>query len=607
MTDPRDRPTRSPRSPRRFWGFLGAALAVAAGAAVAYRLGGDKGPVPQTQPAPDGAPPPPAGPPLFREVAAEAGVEFTYQTGEEAGQYTILESLGGGVVLIDYDGDGLLDLFLPGGGAFEGPAKTDIRGRPCKLFRNLGGWRFADVTAAAGLAGPWWYTHGGAVADYDRDGWPDLLVTGYGRVALFHNEPAPAGGRRFVDVTAAVGLKDQAWATSAAWADADGDGYPDLYVCHYVDWSFANNPICAGQLAGVARDVCPPQKFKPLVHAFFHNEKGARFTDTTAAHGFKATGCGLGVVAADLNADGRPDFYVANDATNNHLYLNRGGRLEERGLSAGVAVSEDGKYDASMGVDAGDYDGSGRPSLFVTNFQGEVHALYQNLGAEIFHHRTRAAGIAAIGQHYVGFGTGFIDFDNDGWQDLVIANGHVIPRPVLGSPYRQRPVLLANGAGVGGRSFSDVSDRGGPFFSRPALGRGLAVGDLDNDGWPDIVISHSDYPVALLRNQAGASTPNHWLGIQLTGKGHRCTVGSTVTIEVGGRRLARFAKAGGSYLSSGDPRLLFGLGEATHPLTVIVRWSWGATEKWEGLNPDQYWELREGNAAARTLRGSAPK
>ena len=267
---------------------------------------------------------PPSGPPLFRDATLESGLDFTHCTGEEANQFTILESLGGGVLLIDFDSDGWLDIFLAGGGSFEGPNKTVVRGRPSKLFRNLGGFKFQDVTAAMGIDAIDFYSHGGAVADYDRDGWPDLLVTGYGRLMLLHNEANPNGGRRFSNATERLGLKDESWSTSAAFADINGDGYPDLYVCHYVDWSFQNHPHCKGTLPGHNRQICPPQSFKPLVHGFFWNDKGTRFRDATLEQQFEAVGCGLGVVAADLNDDGRPDIYVANDATNNQLYWNRG-------------------------------------------------------------------------------------------------------------------------------------------------------------------------------------------------------------------------------------------------------------------------------------------
>jgi hypothetical protein len=539
------------------------------------------------------------GPAWFRDMTAGSGLDFTFRNGEEANQYTILEVMGGGVALLDYDGDGLLDIFVTGGGYFDGPDRTQIKGHPCKLYRNLGNWQFQDVTKEVGLDRPWWYTQGVAVADYDRDGWPDLLVTGYGRLALFHNEPDGKGGRRFVDVTRKMGLHDESWSTSAGWADLDGDGFPDLYVCHYLDWSFANNPHCKGQRPDVPRDVCPVRQFKPLVHALFHNDRGKGFRNVSAEHGFRADGYGLGVVLVDLNGDGRPDVYVANDASNNFLFFNRGGKLEEKGLLAGAAVDDNGHYNAGMGVDAGDWDGSGRPSLWVTNYQGELHALYASLGRELFQHRSRSLGLGALGQHFVGFGTGFVDVDNDGWEDLVIVNGHVLRYPAGGSPVQQRPVLLHNVEHQGGRFFKDISRQGGAFFQMPALGRGVAIGDLDNDGWPDLVISHINSPVTLLRNEAFSASKANWLGIRLVGREHRDVVGSTVVVATDNRQLTRFVKGGGSYLSARDPRLLFGLGSSEQVRSVTVRWSWGPTQTWDNLEPNRYWDLHEGEAAAR--------
>lgn len=540
-------------------------------------------------------------PPWFVDRTAASGLCFTYRNGEEADQYTILESLGGGVALLDYDGDGRLDIFVTGGGYFDGPNRTDIKGHPCRLYRNLGEWKFQDVTQQTGLERSWWYTHGAAVADYDRDGWPDLLVTGYGHLALFRNEEDGKGGRRFTDVTAQVGLHDGLWSTSAGWADLDGDGYPDLYVCHYVDWSFANNPTCRGNALSVPRDTCPPERFHPLIHALFHNDQGKQLRDVSTDHGFHANGCGLGVILADLNDDRRPDIYVANDTNNNFLYLNRGeGMLEEKGMAAGAALDETGHPDGSMGVDVGDYDGSGRASLWVTNYASEVHALYANLGRELFHHQSRAAGIAALGRHFVGFGTGFLDVDNDGWEDLILVNGHVLRRPVSGSP-KQLPVLLHNVPRAERRFFENISGRGGTFFQTPALGRGLAIGDLDNDGWPDVVVSHSNSPVALLRNQGrSVAGQAHWLGVRLTGRGHRDVVGSTIVLETDeGRRLTRFTKGGGSYLSAGDARVLFGLGASTKVRRLTVQWSWGQSQSWDDLDVDHYWELEEGQPKPR--------
>jgi hypothetical protein len=532
----------------------------------------------------------------FRNVTSGSGLDFTFHNGREGGHFAILETLGGGAALIDYDRDGLLDIFVTGGGYFDGPDKKQIKGHPCKLYRNLGNFKFEDVTAKVGLDKvDWWYTHGAAVADYDRDGWPDLLVTGYGRLALFHNEPDGNGGRKFVDVTEKLGLKDDSWSTSAGWADLDGDGFPDLYVCHYCDWSFANHPTCPSLTTHGTRDTCGPGWFKPLQPGVFHNERGTAFTRWSAIDP-KLKGYGLGVVMADLDNDARPDIYVANDTSNKFLFLNRGGKFDEVGLAAGVATDQMGNADGSMGIDVGDFDGTGRPSLWVTNFQLQLHGLYQNLGKGAFLHQSQAFGIGAIGTNYVAFGTGFIDADNDGWEDLIIANGHVyysIPEDVE----KQRPVFLRNVERAGRRYFREGATHGEPFFQHKALGRGLAIGDLNNDGWPDMVFVHSNTPVAVLRNVAAEQHPANWLGVKLVGRGNRDVVGSTVVAEVGARKLTRFAKGGGSYLSSGDRRILFGLGSADKVTRVTVKWSWGQEQVWENLTPGSYWELREGEPA----------
>ncbi len=576
--------------------LLCAVAVVALAASCSNSVTTEKTPEPLELPPGD---PPYTGPAWFSDVTEQTGLRAAGRNGEESDQFTILESLGVGVALLDYDGDGRLDVFVVGGGYFDGPNKIDLKGHPCKLYRNLGGLKFEDVTTASGLDIAWWYTHGVAVADLDRDGWPDLVVTGYGRIELFHNQPDGKGGRRFVAVGEKLGLKDDSWSTSAGWADIDGDGFPDLYVCHYCDWSFANNPACTGQIPGVAREVCAPQRFKPLVHSLFKNEKGKGFHEAASEHNFKPEGCGLGVVLADLNADGRPDVYVGNDATNNFLFFNRGGRLEEKGMAAGAAVDDAGRYNGSMGVDVGDYDGSGRPAIWVANFQGELHALYHNLGKELFDHRSRAVGVGAIGLYRVGFGTAFIDIDGDGWEDLVVVNGHVLRAPA-GSSQKQRPVMFHNTAGPAGRVFKDVSDRGGRFFHTAAVGRGLAVGDLDNDGRPDLVVTHNNGPVVILRNEGVGAHP--WLGVKLIGKGYRDIVGSTVTLEVGERKLTRFVKGGGSYCSASDPRILFGLGTVGKVKKITVRWSWGETQSWENLETGAYWELTEGEAKAKKLQ-----
>jgi hypothetical protein len=555
----------------------------------------------------------PAGPPLFEDVTAASGIAFTYRNGEETADHlAILESLGGGVALLDYDGDGLLDVFLTGGGGYAGKDGQDIVGRPCKLYRNLGGGKFKDVTAEVGLdklAGgkPWFYSHGCAVADYDRDGWPDLLVTGYGRLALFRNvavDPKePAKGRRFQDVTAQAGLdRGITWATSAAFGDLDGDGYPDLYVCQYVNWSLANNPPC--KYDGV-RDICPPRSFEGLPHKVYRNNGDGTFTDVSATAGLVAAGPdsskGLGVLMVDVDGDGKPDVYVANDTTDNLLYLNRSTpgkiRFKEVGVASGAVRDGNGNVTGSMGVDAGDYDGSGKPSLWVTNYEQEQHSLYRNdvrSGVLLFDYQTIAAGLAASSQKYVGWGTSFIDVDLDGWEDLFIVNGHVVRyHTETGMGRKHPPVLYRN---LGG-NFQDVSWQIGSYHDTLHLARGVGFGDLDNDGRTDLVISHTNEPAAVLRGIGGQG--RHWLGVQLAGKDHACVVGARVELRVGNRRLSRFAKGGGSYLSSGDRRLLFGLAEESTPGRLTVTWPDGTKQHFDGLAVDRYHRIVQGEAKAK--------
>jgi hypothetical protein len=530
-------------------------------------------------------------------MTAASGLAFTYRNGEEADHYAILESLGGGVALIDYDRDGLLDVFLPGGGYFDGPDKKTIKGHPNRLFRNLGGWKFRDATAEAGLPaeGPF-YSHGAAVGDYDNDGWPDLLVTGYGRLALYRNDHG-----KFAEVTAAAGLSDPGslhWSTSAGWGDLNGDGWPDLFVTHYVDWSFRNHPAC--ESPGQPVDICAPGRFEPLPHALYLNRGGKGFAPHAGA-GIKP-GPGLGVLLADLDGDGRVDVYVANDAADNYLYLNRGpAGFEEVAARAGVAGDEAGRPTGSMGVDAADCDGTGRLSVFVTNFDGEEHALYRNLGPGRFLYYSRAAGIAALGRRYVGFGTGFLDFDRDGMPDLFIASGHVLRRPTSGQR-KQDAVLLRNLRAPGDPPdrvrFANVSAAGGDYFRAPHMGRGVAFGDLDNDGKIDMVVSHTNEPVALLRNVFEPQT--HWVGVALVGKAPRDAVGAVLTLAQGDRRQVQAVKGGGSYLSSNDPRAVFALAaEGGYKLTV--RWPSGREQTWDGtaLGRDRYVVLHESEEQPR--------
>ncbi|HTU18425.1 MAG TPA: CRTAC1 family protein [Gemmataceae bacterium] len=544
------------------------------------------------------------GPAIFRDITASSGVAFAYHNGAEAEHLSILESLGGGAALLDFDGDGKLDIFLPGGGAFEG---KEIHGRACKLYRNLGGGKFEDVSNRLHIADGWFYSHGAAVGDYDRDGWPDLLLTGWDRLALFHNEPVDpkdAGkGRMLVDVARPVGLTRWdgrlagRWSSSAGWADFDGDGYPDLYVCHYVNWSFANHPSC-----GRPRDICPPKVFDGLPHQLFRNNGNGTFTEVSSEAPLRPGGPdaskGLGVLLVDINGDGKPDIYVANDTADSFLYVNRCTphrfHFEERGLVSGTARDIGGSPNGSMGVDAADYDRSGRPSLFVTNYENELHALYHNECRDdriLFQYASRAAGIGALGQSTVGWGTGFFDFDHDGWEDLFIATGHAIRYPPRsGGDPRQRSMLLRNTGGA----FTDIAREGGPYFHSTHLARGVALGDLDNDGRVDLVISHLNEPVVLLHNEA--RTDNHWLGLELVGREHADVVGARLILEYGGQTQTRFARGGGSYASSSDRRHVFGLGKATKIDRLTVVWPNGDQQQWKekDLLIDQYHQLVQG-------------
>jgi hypothetical protein len=443
------------------------------------------------------------------------------------------------------------------------------------------------------------------VADYDRDGWPDLLVTGYGRLALFHNEPSAEGGRRFVEVTQKAGLTDALWSTSAAWADLDGDGFPDLYVCHYVDWSpTAKDPHCIG-FDGKTRDICHPAFFSALPHRLYRNNGDGTFREVSKEAGLRVEdpqkdyGKGMSVIAVDVNLDGKPDLYVANDSTDKFLYLNhsRPGtiRLEECALRSGVARDHQGMPNGSMGVAVADYDDCGRPSLWVTNFEHEMHGLYHNDCHDdevFFQFSSQSAGLGALGTSYVGWGTGFIDLDHDGREHIAFVNGHPSLLPRAGKSRAQRPVLLRN---RGGGRFEPITAQGGPYFRAEHNARGVGFGDLDNDGRTDMVISHLNGPVVVLRNEA--ETANHWLGVTLVGREGRDVVGARLTLEVGDRRLTRFAQGGGSYLSSGDRRHVFGLGAADRVGRLTVYWPGGKEQHWDGLAVDRYWRLEEASGA----------
>ena len=544
-------------------------------------------PIESTNTLPSDAGPPPAprearADDWFEDVTERSGVRFTYRNGEDGRQYTILETVGGGVAMIDYDNDDDLDLFFPGGGRISS-SPLKISGLPGALYRNDGDFKFVDVTAEAGLADAAGYTHGCAVADFDRDGFPDLFVTGYGCGRLYRNN----GRGSFEDVSASAGLALDSWSTAAAWADLDRDGWPELFVANYLAWKPSDNEPCNDSASGI-RDVCPPQNYPGVSDQLFHNRNGQTFEDITDAAGIRRADKGLGVLAADVDEDGWIDFYVANDVLANRLYLGRGGlKFEERGALSGTAASEYGAPEGSMGVDFGDYNGDGRGDLWVVNFEMEDNSLYRNDGGDSFTHATVLAGLGGRCRPLVGFGTGFADFDSDGWLDLYVINGHVYYR-VGRSPYRQPAFLFRNfSKGL----FADVSESAGPYFSVPHAGRGAAVGDLDNDGALDLVIVHQNEPVALLRN---CQPPEHWLRIKLRGEAcDREAIGAKVTFEHGGRSLVRFVRSGAGYLSQSDLRILFPVSESD-ALDVSVVWPGGKREVFRGLSSGKTNVLAEG-------------
>ena len=544
------------------------------------------------------------GPSFYVDITAETGVDHTYHNGEEAGHRAILESLGGGVALFDFDGDGLLDIYLPGGGHFK---DKEILGYPGKLYRNLGNWKFKDVTDETGLSGPLFYTHGALAFDYDNDGWLDLLVSGWGGVVLYHNVANSKGGRTFVDVTEEAGLKKGwNWATSAAAADLDGDGYPEIYVCQYGDWSFKNHPLdCKYNLKDV--DICPPKKFKCLQHRLFRNNRNGTFTDVTdepiVLQNGKQVGLrrgsqggkGLAVIMLDVNGDGKPDIYVANDTDDKIFYLNKSTPghllLADQGQAAGVTGDVNGSPNGSMGLDAADDTHRGKPSLWVTNYENELNALFRNYseGGEVnFQHETQKSGIAVMGNAYVGWGTRFVDLDLDGWEDIMVSNGHVILHPPTRSPRKQLPVLLHNQKEG---KYLIYKPQGESYFTQPHNARGVALGDLNNVGRQDLVISHVNEPVAVLRHVLDNS--NHFLGVDLRGKGNRDVVGATLVLQRAGGQQTMFTRGGGSYASTSDRRLVFGMGSDTEAVSIEVHWPWGSVQTWKNLKADCRWILKE--------------
>lgn len=522
----------------------------------------------------------------FADVASERGITFTYRNGKEADHYTMPESLGGGAALFDYDRDGKPDLFFPGGGRF-GADKT-IEGLSPALYRHEGSQRFREVTEPAGVPAAPYYSHGVAAGDYDNDGFRDFLVTGYGGLLLYHNQ----GDGTFAERSGPAGLHDSSWSTSAAWADIDGDGDLDLYVAHYVDWSFENHPYCSGPRPG-QREICPPRKFGSLPDVLYLNEGDRTFRDVSAERGLRVSGenmgKGLGVLAGDVDLDGDVDIYVANDNVPNFLYRNDGnGHLTEVATVSGTALSAEGLSDGSMGVALGDYNLDGLPDLWVANFEHESFALYRNEGDCFFQHVSAATGVTAVGGLYVGWGTVFFDADRDGDEDLFAANGHVVRHP-SNAPVRQKPLLFEN---RNGRRFVNVAPQTGGYMTAPHMGRGVAEGDIDGDGDLDLAVSHTNEPAALLSNES--KSEHHWLSLRLIGRqSNRDAVGAVVRVQTGDGEQVRQLTGGASYASSSDPRLFFGLGKSSRVKKVTVRWPSGTVQNMRDIAANRVLRVHE--------------
>jgi enediyne biosynthesis protein E4 len=536
----------------------------------------------------------PGIPPAFDDDAERAGLRFVYQSGKTLA-HQLPETMGGGAGLFDYDGDGFLDLYLTRGGTFPPDPKSRTTAGGDRLFRNKGDGTFEDATERAGIATlPRGYGHGVTVGDYDNDGRPDLFLTRWRSYALFRNK----GDGTFEDVTDRAGLGgDRDWPTSAAFADLDGDGDLDLFVCHYVVWDEVNPRFCHHPETS-AYTYCSPLVLTASPDHLFRND-GGRFVDVTREAGIvDSDGRGLGVVAADLDGDGRTDLYVANDMTANFLFLNKGNlRFEEAGHPAGVAGNAEGGYQGSMGIALGDPDGDGRADLAVTNFYNESTTFYRNLGDGLFADQTAAVGLAMPSRYLVGFGAGFLDFNNDGRLDLATANGHVNDfRPTY--PHAMPCQLMA---GAGGGRLVEVTARAGAGWTTPRIGRAMALGDLDNDGRVDALVMSLDSPLAYLHNRTDGG---HSLTLRLEGSSsNRDALGARVTVRVGERSQTAWRFGGGSYQAASDPRLHFGLGAARAADLVEVRWPSGALSRFRDLRADAGYLLREGQAAAEPLKG----
>jgi len=541
-----------------------------------------------------------ASPVRFTDVTAESGVTFRHD-GSKTSLKFLPETMGGGVALFDYDGDGRLDLFFTNGALIDertSAARPPLKREPRfwnRLYRNLGNGRFTDVTERAGVAGHR-YDFGAAVGDYDNDGDADLYVTGLGGNTLYRNN----GDGTFADVSRVAGVAAGGWSSSAAFVDYDHDGRLDLFVCRYLDWTWEKNIVCADG-GGTQRSYCHPRHFAGATNMLFRNSGDGTFKDASAESGVAfEPGKALGVAINDYNGDGRVDIFVANDSMRQFLYRNDSGRLKEVALEAGIAYDEDGRSFAGMGVDFADYDNDTRPDVVVTTLSLERYALFRNAGGARFEYATHASGVGAATAPFSGWGALFVDYDSDGDKDVFVAQGHVLDTVSAarqGYDYEQPPLMLRNDGPstslrVGVR-FTAAGGGLGAAFARPAAGRGAAAGDWDNDGDIDLAISNLHAAPTLLRNDGGGV--NGWLIVSLRGTvSNRDGIGAVVTVvDDTGRTQSRISTTASSYQSSSDRRVHFGLGAAKRVRRLDVRWPAGITQTLENVAINHVLEIVE--------------
>jgi enediyne biosynthesis protein E4 len=524
----------------------------------------------------------------FEEIpVSSSGISWTHVSGRSPMAH-LPETVGAGCAFIDYDNDGWMDIYLVNSGPCDFYQPT----QPLRnaLYHNNRDGTFTDVTSKARVPGTA-YGMGVVVGDYDGDGFPDLYVTQYPQSVLYRNN----GDGTFTDVTAKAGVLAPGWATSAVWFDYDNDGRLDLFVCRFVDYSKEKLKFCGDLLSG-ERHYCIPTIYDPMPCWLFHNNGDGTFTDVSRESGVaKSLAKAWGVVAGDINNDGNVDLYVTNDTAPNFLFANRGkGKFDEIGLLAGVGVSAFGKPRSSMGVDAADYDQDGWLDLFEANVDHEMYSLYHNDKNETFSDVALPTGIGAATRLLSGWGLKFFDYDNDGEVDLLLCNGHPddrVEQRIEGVTFLEKMLLFRNN----GQGLENVSERSGAIFSRPIAGRGLALGDFDNDGSVDVLVTQNNAAPILLRNNAGRQ--NRWLGVKLVGKKANIdAVGARISYQAGDLNRHTYKVGGGSYLSSHDPRLVLGLGKRDKIDWLEVRWPQpsGKTERFTSLPVDRYITIVEG-------------